>query len=332
LSLLNYEETGQPVPCPSEINIRDAHLVGVGAVGSALIYSMAHFPSVTGVFNVIDDDSVDCRNLNRYILMRKTDAVPQNPTESSGRAKVDVALNALSHHGIRVNPFAMTFARFRESHPQPIDLLLTPVDSEAGRCKLAAELPRMVLNAATGHTTVTISSHHFDDGKACLQCLYLPRENEMTTEKRLADALGIPLNEVEDHLASNRRVSVDLARRIEINIDRPPGSLDSSIGQHLQSLYQQAVCGQTAIKTSVGTVVSPLSFISAAAGVMLAAELVKVSVPEVSAFALDNYFRIDTLSNPNPDFKEVKMQEPTHRCICWDNDYRTIYHHRFKHD
>jgi len=46
LSLLNYEETGQPVPCPLEINIRDAHLVGVGAIGSALVYSLAHFPSV----------------------------------------------------------------------------------------------------------------------------------------------------------------------------------------------------------------------------------------------------------------------------------------------
>jgi hypothetical protein len=223
----------------------------------------------------------------------------------------------------------MTFARFRESHKQPIDLLLTPVDSEAGRCKLAAELPRMVLNAATGHTTVTISRHHFDDGKACLQCLYLPRKNELTTEKRLADALGMPLNEVEDHLANNRRVTVDLARRIEITINRPLGSLDSSIGERLQSLYQREICGQAVIKTSVGTVVSPLSFISAAAGVMLAAELVKVSVSEVAAFALDNYFRIDTLTNPNPDFKEVKMQESTHRCICWDKDYRTIYHQRF---
>ena len=73
----------------------------------------------------------------------------------------------------------------------------------------------MVLDAATGHTTVTISRHLFNDGKACLQCLYLPRENALTTEMRLADALGMPLNEVEDHLASNRPVAADLARRIE---------------------------------------------------------------------------------------------------------------------
>ena len=332
LSLLNYEEAGRSVPYPLEITIRDAHLVGVGAVGSALVYSMAHFPSLNGVLNVIDDDSVDLTNLGATYSMRKADATTQDATESSGRAKADVAVNALSHHEIRVNPFAMTFDKFRESHQQPIDLLLTPVDSEVGRCNLATDLPRMVLNAATGHTTVTISRHFFDDGKACLQCLYLPRANELTTEKRLADALGMPLNEVEDHLANNRRVTADLARRIETHLKCPANSLDSSIGQHLQSLYQREICGQAAITTSVGAVVSPLSFISAAAGVMLAAELVKVSVPELSAFALDNYFRIDTMMNPNPDIKTVRMQEPTRRCICWDRDYQTIYRRHFRHE
>ena len=273
LSLLNYEEASRSVEFPLEISIPDTHLVGVGAVGSALVYSMAHLCSISGTLNAIDDDFVDFTNLGRYVLMRKADAMPQQAGQRSGRAKVDVAVNTLSHRGIRVEPFRMTFKEFRANHKEPIGLLLTPVDSEVGRCKLATDLPRMVLNAATGHTTVTISRHLFNDGKACLQCLYLPRENALTAEKRLADALGMPLNEVEDHLANNGRVAADLARRIEAHLNRPAGSLDSFIGQHLQSLYQRAICGHTAITTSVGTVVSPLSFISAAAGVMLAAEL-----------------------------------------------------------
>ena len=62
---------------------------------------------------------------------------------------------------------------------------------------------------------------------------------------------------------------------------------------------------------------------------MLAAELVKVSVPELSPFVLDNHFRIDTMTNPNPDFREAKMQEPTGRCICWDSAYQTVYRQLF---
>jgi hypothetical protein len=72
-----------------------------------------------------------------------------------------------------------------------------------------------------------------------------------------------------------------------------------------------------------------LSFISAAAGVLLAIELVKQFTPELHAFVLDNYFRFDTLMNPNPDFKSVRLQEPTRRCICWDRDYVDIYKRRF---
>lgn len=329
LSLLNYEETSQPVEFPLEVKILDTHLVGVGAVGSALAYSLAHLRSISGTLNAIDDDFVDFTNLGRYILMRKADAIPQQPDQRSGKAKVDVAVSALSHCGVRVEPFRMTFKEFRAGHQEPIGLLLTPVDSEVGRCELAADLPRMVLNAATGHSTVTISRHLFGDGKACLRCLYLPRENALTTEMRLADALGMSLAEVEDYLANNRPVAADLARRIEAHLKSPAGSLDSFIGQHLQSLYQRAICGHAAIRTPMGAVVSPLSFISAAAGVMLAAELVKVSVPGLSLFALDNYFRIDTMANPNPDFKEVKMQEPTRRCICWDPVYQTVYRQRF---
>ncbi len=155
------------------------------------------------------------------------------------------------------------------------------------------------------------------------------RANTLTAEMRLADALGMPLAEVEDYLANNRPVAADLARRIETHLNRPAGSLDSFVGQHLPSLYQRAICGHMAMETSVGTVISPLSFISATAGVMLAAELVKVSVPELSLFALDNYFRIDTMANPNADFKEVKAQELTRRCICWDEAYRTVYRRRF---
>jgi hypothetical protein len=330
LSLLNYEEVSRPVEFPLEVNIPDTHLVGVGAVGSALVYSLAHLRSINGNLTAIDDDFVDFTNLGRYILMRKADAIPQQPNQTSGKAKVEVAVNALSRHGVRAEPCRMTFKEFRTGRKDPIELLLTPVDSEAGRCELAADLPRMVLNAATGHSTVTISRHHFDDGKACLRCLYLPRENALSTEMRLADALGMPVAEVKDHLANNCRVPADLARRIESHLRRPAGSLDSFVGQHLQSLYQRAICGHTAIDTSVGTVVSPLSFISAAAGVMLAVELVKVSVPELLLFALDNYFRIDTMANPNPDFKEAKMQEPTRRCICWDPVYQAVYRQRFR--
>ena len=78
-----------------------------------------------------------------------------------------------------------------------------------------------------------------------------------------------------------------------------------------------------------GTIILPLSFIAAAADIMMAAELVEQTYPQLQPFVLDNYFRIDTLTNPNPDFKTVKLQDPTRRCICRDDVYRSVYRNRF---
>jgi len=186
-----------------------------------------------------------------------------------------------------------------------------------------------VLNAATGHTKVTLSRHGFADGKACLGCLYHPALDDLTTEKRLANELGLELGVVEEYLASNKPVTATLARQIESHRGLASGTLEEWVGQKIQSFHQRAVCGEAAIKTAAGTIVSPLSFISAAAGVLLAAELVKSSAPELRQFELDNYFRIDTLAKPNPDFKETRLPEPTKRCICWDRDYQEIYRRRY---
>lgn len=329
LSLLNYEDVGPSLACPAELDLHKVHLVGVGAVGSALIYSLCHFPSVTGLLYAIDNDFVDATNLNRYILMRKNDSIPCGPNQKTGLAKVDVAVRAFAKHRIKIDPHTMNFEEFRLKHPEPVELLLTPVDSEAGRRKLACSIPRLVLNASTGHTKVTISRHHFADGKACLSCLYLPPQDEQTTETRLANDLGLTVREVEEFMADNRPIDAATARRIERHRGFEDGSLSAWVGQHIQSFYQRAVCSEAAITTAAGTVISPLSFISAAAGVMLTAELVKASVPELHAFSLDNYFRIDTMMNPNPAFKSMRLQEPTGRCICWDEDYSHIYRQRF---
>jgi hypothetical protein len=157
----------------------------------------------------------------------------------------------------------------------------------------------------------------------------LPLADDQSTEKRLADDLGLSIAEVEDHLANNRPIELDVARRIEKHRGLAEGKLDPWVGQHIQSFYQRAVCGEAAITTAAGTIVSPLSFISAAAGVMLAAEVIKTSVPDLNAFVLDNYFRVDTMMTPNPDFKSTKPQDPSRRCICWDKDYTTVYRQRF---
>ncbi len=320
ISLLTYDFTGTNAPMPKRIDFREAHLVGVGAVGSAFVYALAHLPGCVGVLHLIDNDAVDDPNLERYILMRKRDVT---------RNKTDVAEDALRRGGPRGASHPVSMPAFQAEHGYNQDLLISPVDSELGRRKLAAGLPRAVLNAATGGTNATVSRHGFADGKACLYCLYLPQIDEVTTEKRLATDMQVPLEEVEALIAANEGVSEDFVRRVEKNLGFDAGKFQGWVGRHIQSFYQRAVCGEAKVNTPSGTIVSPLPFISAAAGVLLAAEFVKMHVPEIGRFALDNFFRVNTLYAPKSVFRQTKPQDPTGRCICRDRDYVDTYREKF---
>lgn len=320
-SMLDYSGNTTNAAIPSQINLKTFHLVGVGAIGSAFTYALAHLPSANGVAHLIDNDQVGDTNLQRYVLMQRTD-IPEN--------KTDVAAKVLSAIGLTANSFPVSFGEYAAIHGSDIDLLITPVDSEAGRRQLAAYLPRSVLNAATGHSTVTVSRHAFADNKACLHCLYLTPRHETSTEKRLATDLGLSVSEVELLLAENKPVNQKLIRRVELHRNVNPGEYDKWLGQHIQSLYQRVVCGEASIPTSSGTLTAPLSFISTIAGIFLAAELVKSSVEDLAAYCLDNYFRIDTLHIPNPAFLEIRVQDPLQQCICWDKAYVEIYRRKYQ--
>ena len=259
--------------------------------------------------------------LQRYVLMRRTDVDLSKP---------DVAVEALSTTGIAAMPHCQAFAAFAKKTVDPVvDLLLTPVDSEEGRRHLAKHLPRSVLNAATGNSTVTVSRHGSVDGRACLHCLYLPEPGEMTTERRLARDWGMSEGEVASLLAANHGVGDALLRRIEVHRGVPRGSFQPWIGQHIQSFYQRAVCGTAPVTAGTASVSAPLSFISATAGVLLAAELIKLRNPGLTRYALNNCFRLDTLCSPNPAFRLVRMADKTGRCICADQDYVQMYRRRY---
>ena len=167
LDLLPDGASGQSV---QPVSLPEAHLVGIGAVGSAAVYTLAHLDEARGTVHLIDNEDVDESNRRRYVLMRGRD---------TGEPKVEVAGRALRASAIDAKPYRGAFEDYTKDHPaMPIHLLLTPIDSEEGRRALARMLPRRVINAATGGTTVTLSTHGFADGKACLHCLYLVEPNE----------------------------------------------------------------------------------------------------------------------------------------------------------
>lgn len=317
-SLLDFTQTEHTATILGG-DLGEAHLVGVGAVGSAALYALRHVKGLRGVLHAIDDDVVAGRNLHRYVLMRARDI---------DRPKTLVAEDAFLGSDLTISPHPVVFDQYIQDEAPSLDLLLTPVDSEASRRRLARSLPRRVLNAATGGSTVTISRHAFADGMACLACLYPVESQDFSPEAVMARDLGVEVSEVTNLLESNRPVDEAFVRRVEVHRGDKAGALQQHVGERVQSFYQQGICGNAPVTTASGTVISPLSFISATAGVFLAGELVKTGAG-LRGYELDNYFRMDTLAPPNPDVLTRRTQESSGKCICWDKDYLETYRNRF---
>ena len=315
-SLLDLLMSGEEGPVAASIEIPEAHLVGVGAVGSAAVYALAHLDEMGGFLHLIDNDRVDASNLHRYVLMRRQDI---------GRWKVDVAAEALRGTAIQTEAYPGAYSDYSDTRGTNVDLLLSPVDSKEGRRELARTLPRRVINAATGGSTVTISTHGFNDGKACLYCLYPPDAKRKSQEEVMAEDTGISPEIIRELVRTNTAVDEPLVERIERHRGAAPLTWAEYVGMPILSFYARAVCGDAQLRLPGVDVVAPLSFISASAGIILAAELVKAGHSELAARALDNYLRIDTLHKPNPAFRKVQRQDTLGICICWDTAYIDTY-------
>ena len=294
------------------IYLPETHLVGVGAVGSAAVYAMAHLDDIGGTLHLIDNDRVDDPNLHRYVLMRRRNIEDW---------KVDVATDTLRDTSIETDPYPGAFANYAAEHGENINLLLTPVDNEEKRRELAKILPRRIINAATGGTTVTLSTHGFGDGRACLHCLYMPDLNRASPEETMAKDMGLPTAKVKELLRTN--APVDAALRAEIGRNRgvEHGTWSTDVDMPIDSFYVKAVCGEAMLPLPIANVIAPLSFISASAGILLAAELIKTGHPELHDWVLDNYFRLDTLHPPQSAFHQRRPPDSSGDCICSDPHY-----------
>ena len=145
----------------------------------------------------------------------------------------------------------------------------------------------------------------------------------------MAADTGLNPETVRRLVETNEPVSGEIVAQIERHRGAAPGTWAGHVGSSIHSFYAKAVCGDATLKLPTANVIAPLPFISAAAGILLAAELTKTGHADLSSYRLDNYFRVDTLYVPQPEFRWTRPQDTSRRCICWDPDYVDVYSERY---
>ncbi|GAA0023129.1 E2 ligase fold family C protein [Bradyrhizobium sp. B024] len=326
VSLFDYGQAGAGDPSlPAEIDLGDAYLVGLGAIGHGAMWALSRVPGLTGALHTVDHDAVDLSNLQRYVM-----AVQKDVNQPKSR----LAQRFLKRKGLCVTGHPMPWNDYVGSRQKRhFERVAVALDNGPDRIGVQASLPRWIVNAWTQELDLGISRHGFDDGKACLACLYMPTGAIKSEDEKVAEELRLPeaKMEVRALLQNGAGVSDNFVQRVATAFNVPYADLCSFVGQPLRSFYQKAICGGLMIGLTgtgnAGTAIVPMAFQSALAGLGLAADLVKhaAGLPVPSATST----RINLMRPLATVLADPHAQDTSGKCICCDQDFLEAYRRKY---
>ncbi len=341
-----FHETAADAPVLGEgyIDMGETILAGVGAVGSAAVWTLARVPGLRGTLHLVDPEQVALSNLQRYVLTVQAHAASSAPKASLAATVLKDAQRARGEDGLRPVPHAQRWGEFlRDRGNWHLPRVLTAFDTKGDRLAAQAALPRRLLNAWTQLGDLGVS-RHVDFGAApCLACLYQPRAGGKSDAERIGDAMGLPgaPMEIRHLLYTHQPIGPNFvrgvaARRGIVAEDRVE-TLLAYAGHSLREFYNEAFCGGVVLRLG-GTaespdvrVEAPMAFQSALAGVLLAAELViDTQTPTQGAKRRPVRTVIDLLRPLPPYLNPPTGRRSDGRCLCSDRDYLDAYNRKYQ--
>jgi molybdopterin/thiamine biosynthesis adenylyltransferase len=326
VSLFDYRHGGEPAPqLPDRIDLGDAYLAGLGAIGHGAMWALDRLPGLVGTLHTVDHDIIDLSNLQRYVMALQKDV---------GTPKSKLSRRLLKREGLRITTHPLKWSDFVAGRrDRTFERVAVALDNAADRVSLQASLPRWIVNAWTQELDLGISRHGFDDGKACLACLYLPSGTVKSEDERVAEELKMPeaKQEVRELLQKGEGVSANFVQRVATAFSVPFTELQPFVGQPLIKFYQKAICGGMMIGLTgtgnAGTAVVPMAFQSALAGLGLAADLVKqaAGLPMPASTSM----RVNLLRPLASVLADPHARDSSGRCICSDEDFLNAYRRKY---
>lgn len=323
LSLVDGSQ-GKKATNPSlrDVDLGTTHLVGLGAIGNAAVWTLARLPRLGGHLHLIDHEAVELSNLQRYVLT--TQASPL-------QAKTDLAIKAFGRRpGLELVAHQKIWASYvSERGDYRFERVAVALDSVRDRIEVQGSLPRWVCNAWTQLGDLGVSRHEFLGEGACMACLYMPLRKAPDLDELVASAIGLPSakHAVRQMLHLNVPITREFLQEIATAKAVPIEKLLPFEGKTLHAFYAEAVCGSTILESGSSEAISraevPLAFQSALAGVCLASELVCHAAglkPRGSTST-----KLDLLRRVPEHLVHNERKRPGGRCLCQDPDYVTAY-------
>lgn len=310
---------GDPPPPRAALHAPVA-LVGAGAIGNAAVWALAR-TQLEGVLHVIDHETVELGNLQRYVLALRSD---------ENADKVVIAARELTGH-LRAQPSRVTWRSFVTNQTEVPSQVLLALDNARDRRLVQAGLPRWIANGWTQPGDLGVSIHpSFGEQGACVACLYLPDRSVPNEDELVAAALGIPdrVLEVRTLLHSGAAVPEEMLTLIADRLGQPAMAVLAYAGRPIRNLYVEGVCGGAVVPLGqVGETPLelhvPLAHQSALAGVLLAAALARSALGHDPVTTLIT--RVDVLRPLGQHPTQPAKRRLDGRCLCDDRDFAQRY-------
>lgn len=326
ISLLDFENsTGSHDELHSS-NVGDVLFVAAGAVGNAALWALAQDRKRSGHITLIDNEEIELSNLQRYVLGTYQDA-------KEHKEKVVIGRRTLEGTNFSIETVRCTLESFaKERGGIKTPTVCISVDNVASRRAAQGLLPKLIINGWTGNQALGVSWHIFSEEAACLACLYHPHGQGISQTEQAAKALGLSPDRAAHLWVTRLPLSdEDIATAAEkLCVNR--GALDAWRGKSLGDLYTDVVCGAVPISLPVANRVEtvPLAHQSVLAGLLMAAELIKRTSPELTPLSqAEPLVSLDDILRPPPP-TWVKPRAREKGCICSDPDYQRRYRSKWE--
>lgn len=171
-SALDYsldKQNPENPPLPEEVTLGKIQMIGVGAIGSAVLAFLDLLP-IQGEIDLVDFDIIEFSNLNRYLIATIDDV---------GRSKVDVGQEYISNRDhLNVSIFRGKYEEYvsKVGRGEP-DVVLPLVDNNEARHQVQMNMPPLAIYGTTGGWAITVARQKALEGD-CIICRYPKKESE----------------------------------------------------------------------------------------------------------------------------------------------------------
>ena len=156
---------------PLEPFVLDAFLVGLGGVGAAVVRTVGELgTNVSGRLRLIDADKLSTDNLNRVLYARVKAAVEEDPKVDEAKLYLGARLPDVdvSEHQATFESFKRQLAPRRQD--RRFDVVATGLDNDEARHEVQRDLPRVLIDGATGRDADLTVERSLIGEWGCLGC------------------------------------------------------------------------------------------------------------------------------------------------------------------